>query len=35
LNLLRPYKTKYLPLAIDVRDRTSFAFRNGGAFLHK
>ncbi len=33
LNLLRPYKTKYLPLAIDVRDRMSFSFRNGGASL--
>jgi len=33
LNLLRPYKTKYLPLAVDVRDRMSFSFRNGGASL--
>jgi cobalt-zinc-cadmium efflux system outer membrane protein len=33
LNLLRPYKNKYLPLATDVRDRTSFSFRNGGASL--
>jgi cobalt-zinc-cadmium efflux system outer membrane protein len=33
VNLLKPYKTKYLPLAIDVRDRTSFSFRNGGASL--
>ena len=33
LNLLRPYKTKYLPLATDVRDRTAFSFRNGGASL--
>jgi cobalt-zinc-cadmium efflux system outer membrane protein len=33
LNLLRPYKTKYLPLATDVRDRTSFSYRNGGASL--
>jgi cobalt-zinc-cadmium efflux system outer membrane protein len=33
LNLLRPYKTKYLPLATDVRDRTTFSFRNGGASL--
>jgi len=33
LNLLRPYKSKYLPLAGDVRDRTSFSFRNGGASL--
>jgi cobalt-zinc-cadmium efflux system outer membrane protein len=33
LNLLRPYKSKYLPLAADVRDRTSFSFRNGGASL--
>ena len=33
LNLLRPYKTKYLPLAEDNRNRISIAFRNGGASL--
>jgi len=33
LNLLRPYKTKYLPLATDVRDTMAFSFRNGGASL--
>jgi cobalt-zinc-cadmium efflux system outer membrane protein len=33
LNLLRPYKTKYLKLATDVRDRMSFSFQNGGASL--
>jgi cobalt-zinc-cadmium efflux system outer membrane protein len=33
VNLLRPMKTKYLPLAADVRDRTSFSFQNGGASL--
>jgi cobalt-zinc-cadmium efflux system outer membrane protein len=33
LNLLRPYKTKYLPLSIDVRDRMAFSYRNGGASL--
>jgi cobalt-zinc-cadmium efflux system outer membrane protein len=33
VNLLKPYKAKYLPLAIDVRDRTSFSFKNGGASL--
>jgi len=33
VNLLKPYKTKYLPLATDVRDRTSFSFQNGGASL--
>jgi cobalt-zinc-cadmium efflux system outer membrane protein len=33
VNLLKPYKGKYLPLAIDVRDRMSFSFRNGGASL--
>ena len=26
VNLLRPYKTKYLPLATDVRDRMSFSY---------
>jgi len=33
VNLLKPYKTKYLPLAIDVRDRMAFAYQNGGASL--
>ncbi len=33
LNLLRPYKDKYLPLALDVRDKMSFAYRNGGSSL--
>jgi cobalt-zinc-cadmium efflux system outer membrane protein len=33
LNLLRPYKTKYLPLATDVRDKTSFSYQHGGASL--
>jgi outer membrane protein, heavy metal efflux system len=33
VNLLKPYKTRYLPLAMDVRDRMSFSFRNGGASL--
>lgn len=33
INLLKPYKTKYLPLAIDNRDRITVAFQNGGASL--
>jgi len=33
VNLLRPYRDKYLPLAGDVRDRMSFSYRNGGASL--
>jgi outer membrane protein, heavy metal efflux system len=33
LNLLRPYKTKYLPLALDVRNRMTVAYQNGGASL--
>lgn len=33
INLLKPYKSKYLPLATDVRDRMSFSFQNGGASL--
>jgi cobalt-zinc-cadmium efflux system outer membrane protein len=33
LNLLRPYKNKYLPLATDVRDRIAFSYKNGGASL--
>ncbi|MGA9104647.1 MAG: TolC family protein [Bryobacteraceae bacterium] len=33
VNLLRPYKTKYIKLALDTRDRVSFSYRNGGASL--
>jgi cobalt-zinc-cadmium efflux system outer membrane protein len=33
LNLLRPYKTKYLPMAMDVRDKVAFAYRSGGSSL--
>ena len=33
LNLLKPYKTKYLPLAEDNRNRISIAYQNGGASL--
>ncbi len=33
LNLLKPYKTKYLPLAEDNRNRIRIAFENGGASL--
>jgi cobalt-zinc-cadmium efflux system outer membrane protein len=33
LNLLRPFKIKYLPLATEIRDQMSLAFRAGGASL--
>jgi outer membrane protein, heavy metal efflux system len=33
VNLLKPYKTKYLALATDVRDRMAFSYQNGGASL--
>jgi cobalt-zinc-cadmium efflux system outer membrane protein len=33
INLLKPYKVKYLKMATDIRDRMSFSFRNGGASL--
>jgi outer membrane protein, heavy metal efflux system len=33
LNLLKPYKTKYLPLAEDNRNRMTVSFQNGGASL--
>jgi cobalt-zinc-cadmium efflux system outer membrane protein len=33
VNLLKPYKTKYLQLATDVRDKMSFSYRNGGSSL--
>jgi len=33
LNLLKPYKVKYLTLAEDNRNRVAIAFQNGGASL--
>jgi len=33
VNLLRPYKSKYLKLANDTRDKISFSYQNGGASL--
>lgn len=33
LNLLKPYKTKYLPLAEDNRNRIRIAYEHGGASL--
>jgi outer membrane protein, heavy metal efflux system len=33
INLLKPYKERYLPLATGVRDRMAFSFQNGGASL--
>jgi outer membrane protein, heavy metal efflux system len=33
VDLLRPYKEKYLPLSVAVRDKVAFAFRRGGASL--
>jgi cobalt-zinc-cadmium efflux system outer membrane protein len=33
VNLLKPYKTKYLQLATDVRDKMSFSYRNGASSL--
>jgi cobalt-zinc-cadmium efflux system outer membrane protein len=33
VNLLKPYKARYLKLAADVRDRVAFAYQNGGAAL--
>jgi cobalt-zinc-cadmium efflux system outer membrane protein len=33
LTLLRPYKTDYLKLAGDTRDKVQFAYQNGGASL--
>ncbi len=33
INLLKPYKSKYLPLAEDNRNRIMVAFQNGGASL--
>ncbi len=33
LNLLRPYKTRYLQQAVRIRETISFAYQNGGASL--
>jgi cobalt-zinc-cadmium efflux system outer membrane protein len=33
INLLKPYQSKYLPLAEDNRTRITVAFQNGGASL--
>jgi cobalt-zinc-cadmium efflux system outer membrane protein len=33
VNLLKPYKAKYMGLATDVRNKMSFAYQNGGASL--
>jgi cobalt-zinc-cadmium efflux system outer membrane protein len=33
INLLKPYRDKYLKLAADTRNRMSFSYRNGGASL--
>jgi outer membrane protein, heavy metal efflux system len=33
VNLLKPYKSKYLELAATVRDKVAFAYQNGGAAL--
>jgi len=33
VNLLKPYKARYVKLASDVRDRVTFAYRSGGASL--
>jgi cobalt-zinc-cadmium efflux system outer membrane protein len=33
VNLLRPYKAKYLKLASDTRDKVSFSYQHGGASL--
>jgi outer membrane protein, heavy metal efflux system len=33
LNLLKPYKARYLPMATDVRDKMAFSYKQGGASL--
>lgn len=33
LNLLKPYKTRYMPMATDVRDKMAFSYKQGGASL--
>jgi outer membrane protein, heavy metal efflux system len=33
VNLLKPYKDRYLPMATDVRNKMSFSYRQGGSSL--
>lgn len=33
INLLKPYKAKYLPVAVIVRDKVEYSFQRGGASL--
>ncbi len=33
IELLTPYKSKYLPMSEDIRDRMAFSYQNGGASL--
>jgi cobalt-zinc-cadmium efflux system outer membrane protein len=33
VNLLKPYKAKYLKMAADVRDKVEFSYHNGGNSL--
>ena len=33
VNLLKPYKEKYLPLATEVRDTVAFSYKRGGSTL--
>ncbi|HWE52777.1 MAG TPA: TolC family protein [Bryobacteraceae bacterium] len=33
INILKPYKSKYLALASDTRDKISFSYQHGGAAL--
>ena len=33
VNLLKPYKTRYLKMAADIRDRVEFSYHNGGNSL--
>lgn len=33
INLLKPYKTTYLAMSANIRDKVSFAYHNGGASL--
>ncbi len=33
VNLLKPYKSRYLPMATGIRDKMSFSYRQGGSSL--
>jgi cobalt-zinc-cadmium efflux system outer membrane protein len=33
VSLLKPYRDRYIPESVEIRDKINFAFTNGGASL--